>query len=96
MRRLDGKVALVSGAARAIGEAIAEALAHNGAKVVIGDLLDESRATTRPCRPAPNLSSTAVRRRRDERRLAQRDARPERRLLERRLSEGLGWLRTGS
>ena len=41
MHRLDGKVALVSGAARGIGAAIAEALAHNGAKVVIGDLLDE-------------------------------------------------------
>jgi 3alpha(or 20beta)-hydroxysteroid dehydrogenase len=41
MHRLDGKVALVSGAARGIGAAVAEALAHNGAKVVIGDLLDE-------------------------------------------------------
>ena len=41
MHTLDGKVALVSGATRGIGAAIAEALAHNGAKVVIGDLLDE-------------------------------------------------------
>jgi NAD(P)-dependent dehydrogenase (short-subunit alcohol dehydrogenase family) len=41
MDMLNGKVALVSGAARGIGAAIAEALAHNGAKVVIGDLLDE-------------------------------------------------------
>ena len=41
MHRLDGKVALVSGAARGIGAAIAEALAHNGAKVVLGDLLDQ-------------------------------------------------------
>ena len=41
MHRLDGKVALVSGAARGIGAAIAEALALNGAKVVIGDVLDE-------------------------------------------------------
>ena len=41
MHRPDGNVALVSGAARGIGAAIAEALAHNGAKVVVGDLLDE-------------------------------------------------------
>ena len=41
MSRLDGKVALVSGSARGIGAAIAQALANEGAKVVIGDLLDE-------------------------------------------------------
>jgi 3alpha(or 20beta)-hydroxysteroid dehydrogenase len=41
MSRLNGKVALVSGAARGIGAAIAEAMADEGAKVVIGDLLDE-------------------------------------------------------
>lgn len=41
MSRLDGKVALVSGSARGIGAAIVQALADKGAKIVIGDLLDE-------------------------------------------------------
>ena len=41
MSRLNGKVVLVSGAARGIGAAIAEAMVDEGAKVVIGDLLDD-------------------------------------------------------
>ncbi|HEY6713452.1 MAG TPA: glucose 1-dehydrogenase [Rubrobacter sp.] len=41
MARLEEKVALVSGGARGIGAAIARAMADEGAKVVIGDLLDE-------------------------------------------------------
>jgi 3alpha(or 20beta)-hydroxysteroid dehydrogenase len=41
MFRLNGKVALVSGGARGIGAAVAQALADEDAKVVIGDLLDE-------------------------------------------------------
>ncbi|WP_280155028.1 glucose 1-dehydrogenase [Piscinibacter sp. XHJ-5] len=41
MHRLEGKVAIVSGAARGIGAAIAQAMADEGAKVVIGDVLDE-------------------------------------------------------
>ena len=40
MSRLDGKVALVTGAARGIGAAIAAAMAVEGANVVIGDVLD--------------------------------------------------------
>jgi 3alpha(or 20beta)-hydroxysteroid dehydrogenase len=41
MSQLNEKVVLVSGAARGIGAAIAEAMVDEGAKVVIGDLLDE-------------------------------------------------------
>ncbi|MGH8431598.1 MAG: SDR family NAD(P)-dependent oxidoreductase [Solimonas sp.] len=41
MNRLDGKVAFISGAARGIGAATAVLMAQAGAKVVIGDLLDE-------------------------------------------------------
>jgi 3alpha(or 20beta)-hydroxysteroid dehydrogenase len=41
MSRLNEKVVLVSGAARGIGAAIAEAMVDEGAKIVIGDLLDD-------------------------------------------------------
>jgi 3alpha(or 20beta)-hydroxysteroid dehydrogenase len=41
MLRLEGKVALVSGAAGGSGPSIPRALADEGAKVVIGDLVDE-------------------------------------------------------
>jgi len=40
MGRVDGKVVLISGGARNIGGASARALVAEGAKVVIGDLLD--------------------------------------------------------
>ncbi len=42
MGRLDGKVALVTGAARGTGEATARLFASEGARVVIGDVLDEA------------------------------------------------------
>src|SRR6056297_3335194 len=42
MNRLDGKVVLLSGAARGIGGATARMMVEAGAKVVIGDLLDEA------------------------------------------------------
>jgi 3alpha(or 20beta)-hydroxysteroid dehydrogenase len=53
MNRLTGKVALVSGSARGIGAAIVQALAAEGAKVVIGDLLDDDgRALAQRIGPA--------------------------------------------
>jgi glucose 1-dehydrogenase len=41
MNRLEGKVAIVTGAARGIGQAIADAMAGEGARVVIGDISEE-------------------------------------------------------
>lgn len=44
MGRLDGKVAIISGAARGQGEAEARLFAEEGARVVLGDVLDERGA----------------------------------------------------
>src|SRR6195952_686668 len=41
MSRLDGKIALISGAARGIGGETARLMAQAGARMVIGDVLDE-------------------------------------------------------
>lgn len=41
MGRLDGKVAIISGAARGQGEAEARLFAEEGARVVLGDVLDD-------------------------------------------------------
>jgi 3alpha(or 20beta)-hydroxysteroid dehydrogenase len=45
MPRLDGKVALISGGARGMGASHARAMVREGAKVVIGDLLDDEGQT---------------------------------------------------
>ena len=44
MYRLNGKVVLVTGAARGIGAAVARAQVAEGARVVIGDVLDDEGA----------------------------------------------------
>ncbi|HET7880544.1 MAG TPA: SDR family NAD(P)-dependent oxidoreductase, partial [Acetobacteraceae bacterium] len=46
MSRLDGKTALISGAARGIGGETARLMAEAGARVVIGDVLDEKGRET--------------------------------------------------
>ena len=58
MAKLDGKIALVSGAGRGIGQAIATKLAEEGARLVINDLDDvprrdlSGRAAGGQCGPA--------------------------------------------
>src|SRR5216683_3125081 len=46
MNRLDGKVALISGATRGIGAETARLMVEAGAEVAIGDVLDERGAET--------------------------------------------------
>jgi NAD(P)-dependent dehydrogenase (short-subunit alcohol dehydrogenase family) len=46
VNRLDGKVALISGAARGIGAETARLMVEAGAEVAIGDVLDERGAET--------------------------------------------------
>jgi 3-oxoacyl-[acyl-carrier protein] reductase len=58
MTKLDGKIALVSGAGRGIGQAIATKLASEGAKLVINDLDLEPAEDT--CRAVEKAGGTAV------------------------------------
>lgn len=47
MGKLDGRVAIVTGAGRGIGQAIARKLAGEGADVIVSDIDEESAAATR-------------------------------------------------
>ena len=52
MNRLDGKVALISGASRGIGAATAKLMVEAGARVVIGDVLEsQGRETAKEIGP---------------------------------------------
>lgn len=55
MTRLNGKIALVTGGARGIGQAICRAYANAGAKVAVADLLEEEAKAT-----AHSIGGTAV------------------------------------
>ena len=58
MAKLDGKIALVSGAGRGIGQAIATKLAEEGARLVINDLDVEPAEET--CRVVRRAGSEAL------------------------------------
>ena len=59
MGKLDGKVAIVTGAAQGIGAHYAEALAAEGAKVAIVDVLDGSKTAERIGRDVPGSDVAA-------------------------------------
>jgi NAD(P)-dependent dehydrogenase (short-subunit alcohol dehydrogenase family) len=58
MGRLDDKIAIVTGAARGLGEGIARRLAHEGAAVVCADVVDASPvAASLPASPSGTKAS---------------------------------------
>ena len=61
MNKPDGKVALLSGAARGIGAATAKVMAQAGAKVVIGDVLEERGRETAKEITAAGVNAVFVR-----------------------------------
>ncbi|MGV9677111.1 glucose 1-dehydrogenase [Nocardia sp. NPDC003482] len=60
MGRVDGKVALISGGARGMGAAHARLLVAEGARVVIGDVLDEGKAVAEELGDAARFVSLDV------------------------------------
>lgn len=60
MQRFEDKVAIVTGAARGIGEAYARALAGEGARVVVADLDDEGAAKVAAALVADGGEASAV------------------------------------
>ncbi len=62
MKRLDGKTALITGAARGIGLAFAEAYAREGCRVMIGDIdIDRAKASAEAINGSFGGSVAAVR-----------------------------------
>jgi NAD(P)-dependent dehydrogenase (short-subunit alcohol dehydrogenase family) len=64
MGRLDGKVAIVTGAGSGIGEATARLMAHEGASVVVADIdgFAADRVAGESAAPSPLRSTSRARR----------------------------------
>ena len=61
MRRLEDKVAIITGAGRGIGKAVAELMAKEGASIVVNDLgsnLDTCLAKSEPTEPPAPVIKT--------------------------------------
>ncbi len=56
MARLEGKVAIVTGAAQGMGAATARLFVHEGARVVLGDVLEEKGVHSPPNSATPPSS----------------------------------------